>query len=148
MLGSIGAGRLAAGLVELAVNGPAPMLPNVHGSELEDEKKFPQPSGCYTPGPPFPLLFKVSSKIPFSDAPPDRTSDHAMGDNHVSTLPSQPLDTPARLNSGASLARLPSVWADDTLVNQKLCRRVLRQSLSATSRMHSFGRVAGVTHGE
>ena len=32
--------------------------------------------------------------------------------------------------------------------NQKLCRRVLRQSLSATSRMHSFGRVAGVTHVE
>ena len=56
----------------------------------------------------------ISSTIPLSDAPPDRTSDHAMGDNHVSTLPSQPLDTPARLNSGASLARLPSVWVDDT----------------------------------
>ena len=52
----------------------------------------------------------------FSDAPPplDRTSNSAMVDPHTIDPFFEPLGTPARLNSTASLARSLSAWTDGT----------------------------------
>ena len=54
------------------------------------------------------------SSIHFSDAPPplDRTSNSAMTDIHDIDSFFAPLENPARLNAGASLARSLSAWTD------------------------------------
>ena len=56
----------------------------------------------------------LPSSTLFSNAPPlDRTSNSAMVDPHIIHDPFfAPLATPARLNAGAGLARLPSVRTD------------------------------------
>jgi len=60
------------------------------------------------------VLDDLRSDIRLTDAPHDRTSNPPLVTTTVLTPSCEPLDTPARLTSGARLIHSPPVWVDGT----------------------------------
>ena len=107
------------------------------------------------------VLDDLRFDIRLTDAPHDRTSYvppwtkviapslSLAATTTTKALSFGPLGTPARLTSGASLARSPSIWADDTpsmtlsLGTERITRRDLHSALvHASCRSTTWGELA------